>query len=39
MESTQGQMVKNEFLIQDIASVCMVKSLTKIEKENLLLIG
>jgi len=39
MENKQGQIGKNELSIQDIKSVCMDKSTTKIEKASLILIG
>jgi hypothetical protein len=39
MENKQGQMGKNQLSIQDIKTVCMDKSMTKIQKANLILIG
>jgi len=39
MENKQGQIGKNQLSIQDIKSVCMDKSMTKIQKASLILIG
>ena len=39
IENKQGKIGKNQMSIEDVKSVCMDKSLTKIQKANLILIG